>query len=327
MFEKLLRVMIVVLIYATMGYAKDIPGSKDHPMISRYQDSTIVGYDHQKYGELVLPLGKAVLKDKVQYDKEERVEGRLTRILYLAPTERSTLEIYKNYENEFQKAGFEKRFSCFGDDECGRLFHQVIWSSQRALKNSRDLPNVFSIPNDQRLMVAKLSRDEGDIYVIVYIALNAQSEPQWASKKVTILIEVLETAKMDENMVTVDAEAMSKEIQVSGHIALYGIYFDVDKADIKPESKPVLDEIAKLLDNDPSLTLYVVGHTDNTGTLQHNQNLSQKRAQSVVNFLIKEEHIDSKRLKGFGVGPLAPVASNDTEDGKAKNRRVELIKQ
>jgi len=319
--------MIPVLICSVISDAKDIPGSKDHPMVSRYQDSSIVGYDLQKYGELVLPLGKALLKDTVQYDKKERVEGKLTRILYLAPAERSTFEIYKNYEIELEKEGFKKQFSCSGNDECGGLFHQAIWSPERALKNSRDLSNVFSIPNDQRLMVAKLSREEGDIYLVLYLALNAQSEPQWASKKVTMLLEVLETTKMDENMVKVDADAMSKEIQATGHVALYGIHFDVDKADIKPESEPALDEIAKLLNNDPTLTLYVVGHTDNTGTLQHNKNLSQKRAQSVVDFLVKEKHIGSKRLQGFGVGPLAPIASNDNEEGRAKNRRVELIKQ
>ncbi|MEJ2438009.1 MAG: DUF4892 domain-containing protein [Sulfurovaceae bacterium] len=253
---------------------------------------------------MMLPLGKAVLKESVAYDKEKRVEGTLTRLLYLVPAERSTLEIYKNYEEELKKADFTILYECRGDDECGKLFHQAIWSQERAQTS-----------------------DRGDVYALLYIARNASSVPEWASKRVTVLLEVLETAKMDNNMVKVDADKMSKEIDVSGHIALYGIYFDVDKSDIKSESAPLLSEIAKLLKHNPSLSLYVVGHTDNTGTFEHNQNLSRERAESVVKFLIQKEHIDAKRLKGYGVGPLAPIATNDTEEGKAKNRRVELIKQ
>jgi OmpA-OmpF porin, OOP family len=327
MYHHIIKIIIAGFIIIVPMYAKDIPASKDHPMIKRYKDSEIKGYDVQKYGELTLPLGKAVLKESVAYDKEKRVEGTLTRLLYLVPAERSTLEIYKNYEEELKKADFTILYECRGDDECGKLFHQAIWSQERALHNTKDLEMVFNSPEDQRVMVAKQTSDRGDVYALLYIARNASSVPEWASKRVTVLLEVLETAKMDNNMVKVDADKMSKEIDVSGHIALYGIYFDVDKSDIKPESAPLLSEIAKLLKHNPSLSLYVVGHTDNTGTFEHNQNLSRKRAESVVKFLIQNEHIDAKRLKGYGVGPLAPIATNDTEEGKAKNRRVELIKQ
>ncbi len=325
--HKILILFIIGCLSLAAAHEKDIPQSKDHPMVSRYSGALITGYDFQEYGELMLPLGKAVLKKEVEYLKSQRIEGKLTRILYLAPQNRSTLEVYKNYEIELKKAGFEVLFSCAGENDCGTLLHQTIWSSQKALKNSRELSMVFAIPSDQRLLVAKLNRPEGDVYVSLYIAANDQSEPKWASKRITVLLEVLETVPMQEGMVKVDAEAMSKEISTAGHIALYGIYFDVDKADIKPQSKPVLDEIAKLINSDSTLSLYIVGHTDSTGTLQHNMDLSQKRARSVVRSLTSNYNINPKRLDGYGVGPLSPVASNDTDEGKSKNRRVELIKK
>jgi OmpA-OmpF porin, OOP family len=133
-----------------------------------------------------------------------------------------------------------------------------------------------------------------------------------------------ETMKQD---IVVNAEVISNDLKATGHIALYGILFDTNKADIKPESAQAVSEIAKLLQSDPGLKLYVVGHTDATGVLDHNLRLSQERAESVLQSLIRTHGIAPARLRSFGAGPFAPVASNDSEDGRAKNRRVELVKQ
>jgi outer membrane protein OmpA-like peptidoglycan-associated protein len=142
-----------------------------------------------------------------------------------------------------------------------------------------------------------------------------------------VLLDVIEAKPMDTKMVTVSAGEMSKGIAATGHIALYGIYFDTDKTDIKPESAPTLKEIAALLKQDPKLLLFVVGHTDNVGGDDYNMDLSRRRATSVVTALASQHGIDPRRLKPAGVGLLAPVAPNDTEDGRAKNRRVELVKR
>ena len=123
------------------------------------------------------------------------------------------------------------------------------------------------------------------------------------------------------------AEVMAKDISTTGHAAVYGIFFDTDKADIKPESEPALAEMAKLLKNNSSLNVFIVGHTDNTGTFEHNMKLSLDRATSVVNALVAKHGIATARLKPYGVASLAPVASNKTEEGKAKNRRVELVEK
>jgi outer membrane protein OmpA-like peptidoglycan-associated protein len=120
---------------------------------------------------------------------------------------------------------------------------------------------------------------------------------------------------------------MAADISTTGHVALYGIHFDTNSADIKPESEPTLQEIAKLLRNDAALKLYVVGHTDSVGGYEYNIGLSQRRADSVTKALAARHGIAAARLKGAGVGLLAPVAPNDTEEGRAKNRRVELVRQ
>ena len=96
---------------------------------------------------------------------------------------------------------------------------------------------------------------------------------------------------------------------------------------LKPESDAAVAEIAKMLQADPALKVYVVGHTDNVASLDLNMKLSQARADSVVQALVAKHGIAAARLTGRGVGPLCPVASNDAEDGRAKNRRVELVKQ
>ena len=140
-------------------------------------------------------------------------------------------------------------------------------------------------------------------------------------------LQVVAELAMENKMVTVDAAAMAKEVAATGRVALYGIYFDTNKTDIKPESAPAIDEIAKFLKQDAKAIVYVVGHTDNVGGYEQNMGLSQRRAEAVVKELTTKHGIPATRLKAAGSGPLAPMAPNETEEGRAKNRRVELVKQ
>jgi OOP family OmpA-OmpF porin len=118
---------------------------------------------------------------------------------------------------------------------------------------------------------------------------------------------------------------MSKGLGEKGHIALYGIYFDTDKAVIKPESAPTLNEMAKLLNGAPKLSVFIVGHTDSQGSFEHNMTLSRQRAEAVASALVSHYKIARGRLRTAGLGMLAPVDSNKTEEGRALNRRVELV--
>jgi OmpA-OmpF porin, OOP family len=139
-------------------------------------------------------------------------------------------------------------------------------------------------------------------------------------------INIIQKEAMNQDVLA-DANSMANSIRETGKVALYGIYFDTGKSVLKPESQPALQEISKLLNADASLKLYVVGHTDNTGIFDANIKLSMDRAMAVVNALVTQFSVSAARLKPYGDGPTAPVASNEKEEGKALNRRVELVKQ
>lgn len=165
----------------------------------------------------------------------------------------------------------------------------------------------------------------------VYLKLEKNNQITWVrvmsyKDAGSYQVWIVEEAEMEQDIV-VDAKSMLSDINAQGRVALYGIYFDFDKSDVKPESDPSLKEISKLLSDNPKLNLYVVGHTDNVGDYNYNMKLSQARADAVVKTLVSKYNVDKKRLTPAGVGPLAPVTTNDTEEGKAKNRRVELIKK
>ena len=141
-----------------------------------------------------------------------------------------------------------------------------------------------------------------------------------------IRLRIVEKKEMAQYIVA-DAASFGSDLKSTGHVAVYGIYFDTNKSEVKPDSKPALEEIAKLLKQTPSLKLKVVGHTDMTGTMDANMKLSQARGEAVVQALVSQHGIAASRLTGYGVGPLSPVATNDTDEGRAKNRRVELVKE
>jgi outer membrane protein OmpA-like peptidoglycan-associated protein len=322
----------------------DVKGSRDHPLISRYTGSLIIGYDERKFDEFVLPVGPLTRTPTGGFAlvKSQRLEGKLTRILYVAPESRSTLEVFRNYDMALKKAGFQSIYVCaqaacgVADGDLGERFLYSL-NPYRRLKNTPPPGTgappgqisefAFAFPKDQRYLSARLSRPEGDVYVSLYVAIQGFDHHRETFNHAMTLLDVIETTPMETGMVMVDAAAMAEDISTTGHVALYGIHFDTNSADIKPESEPTLQEIAKLLRNDAALKLYVVGHTDSVGGYEYNIGLSQRRADSVTKALAARHGIAAARLKGAGVGLLAPVAPNDTEEGRAKNRRVELVRQ
>ena len=140
--------------------------------------------------------------------------------------------------------------------------------------------------------------------------------------KQTIVVEKGMTQEVVAN-----AAALSGGLSGNGHVVVNGILFDTGKAEVKPESAAALQEVAKLLKQSPALKVYVVGHTDNAGALAGNIDLSKRRAASVLQALTTQYGISAARLQAYGDGPYAPIASNDSEDGRTLNRRVELVKQ
>jgi len=141
------------------------------------------------------------------------------------------------------------------------------------------------------------------------------------------MVHVAEVGRMEADLAQVNADAMKSQITKRGHVALYGIYFDTDETQIKPASEGTLEEMAKFLAGNPTIPVYIVGHTDNVGGLDYNMDLSRRRAQAVATALVSRHGADPSRLIAKVVGPLSPVVTNGTEPGWAKNRRVELVAQ
>jgi OOP family OmpA-OmpF porin len=148
----------------------------------------------------------------------------------------------------------------------------------------------------------------------------------YASGNGSYTISLIEKQAMNQDVVA-DANSLMSSIKETGKVAVYGIYFDTGKSTLKPESDPTLQEVAKMLKSNPDLKLYVVGHTDNVGVYESNMMLSVERALAVVNTLVSKYSVNAARLRACGDGPTSPVATNDTEEGKALNRRVELVKK
>lgn len=168
---------------------------------------------------------------------------------------------------------------------------------------------------DNRYTVLKISKDGKEIW--------AQVDTAWGKG---YYLTIVEKQAMAQEVVS-SAELFNTGIKANGHVEVPGIYFETGKSVLKPESEAAVAEVAKLLHADPALKVYVVGHTDNVASLDLNMKLSQARAEAVVQALVARHGIAPVRLVARGAGPLAPVTANDSEDGRAKNRRVELVKQ
>jgi OOP family OmpA-OmpF porin len=328
-FRKLnsLAIFLTLTAISAMAQSEDSPGTADHPLVSRYSDSFIDGQQVLDFTGYTLPTGPAVKDSEGQRVPSEKLslEGKVTRTLYRGPKERSTLEILRNFQTALESAGFETLYTCGGND-CGKLFQWLFYKEmEQRIRSTKTSGSAFDIPQDLRYLAAKSVVGDRMVHVSVLVAFDGGFSK--LSKQPVTLLEVIESKGMDTGMVTVDAEAMAKGIDATGHIAIYGVYFDTNSAEIKAESAPTLKEISKLLNDRSSLKLLVVGHTDNQGEYDYNIGLSGRRAETVVRALTGQNSIDETRLRAAGVGYLAPVASNDTAAGRDKNRRVELVKQ
>ena len=177
--------------------------------------------------------------------------------------------------------------------------------------------SLMDNPNGSGNSWMKVTRKDKEIWASI-------EQDHWEGE--TYYLFILEKEAMKQEVVA-NAKVMAEGISSTGHIAVYGIYFNFNKSDLKPESEPALEEIAKLLTGNPDLKVFIVGHTDNAGSVDYNMKLSRSRADSVVKALTTKYKVNPDNLKAYGVGQLAPVAPNTSEEGRAKNRRVELVEQ
>lgn len=298
-------VSLLILLSAGPGLAQDIAGSADHPLVGRFEGAVINAYDFRDFDEYEFAREPITVREP---DNLEALEGVVTRIAYTLDGDQSLAEVARNYELGLTGKGFDIVFECKTKECGGGNFSYGI--------QTFPLPQMVVDPFNFRYLGAKMSGDGSDVYAAVVISADA-------NKKVRIQVTVVETEKLAFKMV--DAQAMQDAFAEKGSVALYGIYFDTDKADIKPESAPTLEEMARFLSSAVDLSVVVVGHTDNQGSMDYNLDLSHRRAQAVVDALAASHGIAKDRMVAAGAGFLAPVAPNDSADGRAKNRRVEMI--
>jgi outer membrane protein OmpA-like peptidoglycan-associated protein len=315
-------------------FPKDVPGSSDPALIKRFAGSTLIGYKAEPWEAARLPTSGVINKD-IQgkpFRDVVTVEGKRTRAVYLSPAGKSPLEVYRNHEQALSAAGFKKKFSC--EVACSDQYFALpplefdkglVWSrgSVPAVgSNATYNPDAAITFEEGRMWVGTLTQGGVEKWVLLYVSKAVNSNTNYSAA----FIEVVEPKAMQTGQVTVlKASDIQSGLQKEGKVAFYGLYFDTGKAEIKPNSKQQLEEMGKLLKSLPSLQVYVVGHTDGQGQLDANLLLSQQRAQAVVDSLVKDQHIEARRLMAKGVASLAPLDTNATEDGRARNRRVELV--
>jgi len=321
--SKIMAFFVLCILPSGPLFSADIAGSKDHRLFKRYEGSEIIKYEFHEYDGLTIALGKA--KSSSELTKSMQAEGAVTRLTYKIPPGRSPLEVIRNYENDLKAQGFQPLFSG-SKDELGSYFAEA--AGYKKLQWPPNIPALTLNSKTQRFLAVEKKGAEGNLV----LSLFAVENQFWASDlkniekgQVLLQVDIIENKPMEAKMVTVTAKEMADEISTYGSIALYGIYFDTNKADIKPDSAETLKQIAALLSENKKLKLLVVGHTDTAGTFAYNMDLSAKRAASVVKELTVKYNAPADRLAPVGVSYACPVAPNKTEEGKAKNRRVALV--
>jgi outer membrane protein OmpA-like peptidoglycan-associated protein len=328
---------------------KDIAGARDNALLKRYDGSFIVSYERLAFTDLKIPTSR--LEPTADLDRannhihrpksELDVEGARTRIAYLLPAGRSPLEVLRNYQDVVQAGGGDILFGCKGEDcggdptrsssggggEMSLLMYFVTEAQLKDAAFSNGACALASRIGDQRFFSAKIPQAAGDVFVTVQtFQINDSLYCKAFHERTVAVVHIVEPKPREQKMVVVKADEMAKSIGATGHVALYGVFFDTDKAELKAESASTLAEIANLLSGDPKLAVLIVGHTDNQGAYDYNLDLSRRRAEAVVKVLAANYRVDPKRLRAAGVGMAVPAASNDVDEGRAKNRRVEVVK-
>ncbi|WP_457323023.1 DUF4892 domain-containing protein [Roseateles sp. P5_E11] len=337
-----LRAALALLAALTLATAQadapkaDVAKSADHPVLKRFAGSVLVGYAQQDWEQRSFPDASGVSKtENDKFNRPVSLEGKVTRLFYLAPLGKSPLEVYRNYQQALIAAGFKTTWQCESEAQGCTKAYFALDGTERA-KGMRwaegNLPAArgdsswnleMSLSYEQaRMMVGTLASGGRSLNLLLFTSM---AENEYTNRAATY-IEIVEPKAMPAGQVTVDAKAIGQGLQAEGRIALYGLFFDTGKTDIKPESNAQLDQMAAVLKAQPALKVLIVGHTDNVGAIDANLALSEGRAKAVVAALT-QRGIAATRLQARGIANFAPVAPNTSDDGRAKNRRVEMVLQ
>jgi OmpA-OmpF porin, OOP family len=249
------------------------------------------------------------------------LEGKLIQNLYMEPLEASSLEVFRNYKDELTSKGFNILFEAHKaeTEPLAHYFGGFGPGGQSIYYNAVDGHYIAAV------------KEEGGVksYVALYVVEYRDGFDGLSfspsKDQGLVRLDVLAVGNMSSQMTAISASQITKSIETDGKVALYGLLFDFNKATLRPDSRPTLEQMAKYLTDHPAQKIYIVGHTDNVGGFEFNLDLSKARAATVAAELAQTYKVDPTRITATGVGLLAPVASNATEEGRTKNRRVELV--
>lgn len=293
---------LLALCAAGAAGAADLKGSRDHPAVPRYEGAEIVEYTQKAYDEATLVVRRVTLAREP--GSLMSAEGQVTRIRYRAPPGRSGLEIFRNYQAALREAGFAPLYACEKQD-CGSAAEYTAWRNRGS-----------GVP-----YYSAFTRKADGLRAYVYVAgdLSGKDGPR---SEIEVL--VVEPKAMERRIEVVSATGIERDVAAQGRAVLYAIQFDLDKATLRPESDAQLKEIAGWMGRSKGRVL-IVGHTDGKGSFAYNQQLSERRAAAVVQALGSRYKVAAARMQAVGAGMASPIATNRTEDGAARNRRVEVV--
>jgi len=303
---------VLLAINLQAQHNKDVSGSKDFPLVSRFDGSIIQWYQHKNFDRYFL----LSLKDN-KLDRYE-IDGEITRIQYASQKDRTVFEIFKSYESALKNHGFKILLE-LDKTNCGVNLSEQLYIGEfnglNALNDKKSLKPDYR-EGEFAYLAAKKKIDGKDIYIVAYITNNDYP---------LITFDAIEVKPLENALVSVND--LETNINDDGRMSIHHIFFDTGKSIIKPESKEVLNIIAEYLKTHLDNKYFIVGHTDNVGDFNANMVLSLARAKAVVGYLVANYGINSEQLKACGDGPTAPLTSNATDKGREKNRRVEIVAQ
>ncbi len=265
------------------------------------------------------PKGLKIENEKnglTEFFPYERMENYTGSGIY---TTEGKLGVIHFSSGEYNQRFFDKSILSYLDSIGAKKIHEGVIPSDDVLReklkknmfNGKGRSVGISVYSDPIYLYA--FKNNGKKYVINVQSNSAQGQ-----------IFIMELEDFKQSIQKYSAEGMKKEIEATGK-AVLNINFDTDKATLKADGQTVVNQITALLKNNAGLKLSIEGHTDNTGSAEHNKKLSADRANTVMLALVSDG-IDKNNLKSTGYGAEKPMVANDTEDNKAKNRRVELVK-
>ena len=316
-----MRVSYLLLCFALLYGVNITYAQSDNLTISGYQGSTLIGKYQSNYVQYLVAEGPLTREG---FLKKSTPEGELECFLYRGPAGRTALEVFRNYEQQLKKSGLGILFSC-SDSKClqdtySGFFITLYGSTHNKVEKRNTFPakEITNIYSGQHYVSALWKGTESNKYVTIGIATD--------NDVVYAYIDILTEKNMDTDMVEITANYIRDEIKKQGKVVIYETLFESGKSILMPSAATIINEMLAYIRANPPKTFYVVGHTDDTGNFDSNMTLSLQRAQRLTDELIKKG-ASAQQLTPKGVGPLAPVGTNQTEEGKQRNRRVELVER